>query len=63
MDVVADPVTLIAVARSLKGSRDPGILYRRMRGHLDAIETNHLVGPDIPAKDEMLIRKVVRFIA
>ena len=32
-----------------------------MRGHLEALETHHLVDLDVPAKDERLIRKVVSF--
>ena len=61
VDVVADPVALLEVAKSLRGTRDPGILYRRMRNHLDSLETTHLVEGNVPYKQELLIRKVVSF--
>ena len=43
----------------MKGTREPGVLYRRMRSHLEAIETTHLVGPEVPSADERFIRKIV----
>ena len=59
VEVVPDPVALIAFARSLQSTRDPGKLYRRFVSHISSLETLHLVGPDVPAQDEIVIRHIV----
>ena len=50
---------MIAFAQSLKSTRDPGKLYRRFVSHISSLETLHLVGPEIPAQDEIVIRHIV----
>ena len=59
--VVPDPVALIAFARSLQSTRDPGKLYRRFVSHISSLETLHLVGPDVPAQEEIVIRHIVSY--
>lgn len=57
--VVPDPIALTAFARSLQSTRDPGTLYRRFVSHISSLETLHLVGPEVPAQDEIVIRHIV----
>ena len=50
---------MVTFAQSLQSTRDPGKLYRRFTGHIASLETLHLVGPDVPAQDEIIIRHIV----
>ena len=59
---VHDPVALTRFARSLQTTQDPGVLYRRFCSHVQAMETNHLVGQEVSWEDELEIRKIVSII-
>ena len=57
--MVPDPNALTAFAMSLQSTKDPGKLYRRFVSHISSLETLHLVGSDVPAQDEIVIRHIV----